>query len=233
MELWIAVGSAAAAIVSALIAWQQKKIANAAKEIAIKQTAFAEEARDIAKSQTTIAEEARDIAKKQTAIAEESKELALISAKASQESAETAKKTVEEAYRPLLVLHTKYMGWVQDWGFPEEEISSLNCYQLYVTNIGNRNCKDIEITINPALQIIEKVSDEGKNEIKSKESKMIFSEESLYVNQSLSVIKNGLLIAIKDGSSELTITITYKDITTNKDYTESQHQTSLIKLLAK
>lgn len=201
MELWIAFGSLIVAIISALFAWQQKKIAIAAKEIAVQQTA----------------------------IAEASKDASLRSAKASEDSAETAKMAVGEGFRPLLQVYTMVSKNENDLldlarlSLIYPELNGFPVYSLFLTNIGNRQCKNIQIQVKPALIVL---NSNRFAETSSKVEKSIFFEDFLNVNQSICLNKDAKYIAVNDANTLVNFTIFYEDLT-GTSYKPIEFQASL------
>jgi len=153
---------------------------------------------------------------KQTKISEEAKEAALISANTSVESARTAEKAVGEGFRALLQVNTIVSKNENDLldlarlAFIYPELNGFPVYSLFLTNIGNRQCKNIQIQVKPALLVL---NSNRFAETSSKEEKSIFFEDFLNINQSICLNKDAKFIAINNANTLVNFTITYEDLT--------------------
>jgi hypothetical protein len=130
------------------------------------------------------------------------------SARSAEDSAKTAKDAVKEGFRPLLQLHTTGLTRVPNFKESNINLNGRYCYRLYVTNTGNRQCKDIEVTVSPSILIIKH---NKHTSITVEESIDSFSENFLNVGKQKCLNNKSFLVA-EDVNSKLTFTITYKEL---------------------
>jgi|GEM_PF-6490488 len=131
------------------------------------------------------------------------------SARASEASAQAAKKTVKEGYRPLLQLHTEIIKSNAYMFYLPEKFQDYRLYYIYITNIGNRQCKKIEVTVEHALvnMIL------GKQDSNpTPQDKCVFKEGFLNINKQTRLNKNNGFSVIEDDNTSLTFTITYEEL---------------------
>ncbi len=239
VNLIIAFFAYASAVIAALALYfnsKQTKATEDSAKAADRSAVAAEKSADMAEKSMDIAEDAKEISK-------DAKDASLRSAKASEDSAETARIAVEEGFRPLIMIYTIETKRAPDLGEFYEAYHDYTFYQLYIRNIGNRQCQKIDVTINPPVldilpthsivdyKIRPSTLELGDNpRMTSVRMKSEYSIEFLNVNQSICLNIGDSFIATKNIYTLLTFTVSYKDLA-EKPYVDKEFSATLKDLM--